>query len=97
MAVLLGNTCNTVDLVLGGLCHERPLVLNDRFHRHGLFLIDVCTTCYERPPDLRDCFWWAERESFKTGSTVFHTDAGITEYLTNITVTLTVRQTWVVI
>ena len=37
---------STVEPVLCGLCHERPLVLNDRFHRHGLFLIDVCTTCY---------------------------------------------------
>ena len=40
--------------------HEWPLVLKDCFHRHGLFLIDVCTPCYERPPVLRDCFCSAE-------------------------------------
>ena len=50
----------SVEPVLCGLCHERPLVLNDRFHRHGLFLIDICTTCYERPSVLRDRFCWAE-------------------------------------
>ena len=48
----------TVEPVLCGLCHERPFVLNDRFHRHGLLLTDVCTMCYERP--LRDRFCWAE-------------------------------------
>ena len=43
------------------ICHERPFVLKDRFHRHELFLIDVArTTCYVRPPDLRDRFCWAE-------------------------------------
>ena len=30
------------------------------FHRHGLFLIDVCTTCFERLPVLRDRFCLAE-------------------------------------
>ena len=60
----------TVEPVLGGLRHERPLVLNDRFHRHGLFLIDVCTTCYERPPVLRDAFAAQKGWSLKTGSTV---------------------------
>ena len=46
---LLAHTGCTVEPVLCGLCHERPLILNDRFHKNGLFLIDVCTTCYERP------------------------------------------------
>ena len=60
----------TVEPVLYGLCHERPLVLNDRFHRHGLFLIDVCTTCYKRPPVLETAFAGKKRWSPKTGSTV---------------------------
>ena len=51
---------DTVEPLLCNLCHERPLVLNDRFHRHRLFLIYVCTTCYERPPVLRDRICWAE-------------------------------------
>ena len=46
----------TVEPVLCSLCHGRSLVLNDRFHRRGLFLIDVCTTCYERPPSLERPF-----------------------------------------
>ena len=37
---------------------------------HGLFLIDVCTTCYKRPPVLGDRFCWAE--GVKTTDTVFH-------------------------
>ena len=41
-------------------CRERPLVLKDSFHRHRLFLIEICTTCYERPPVLTDRFCWAE-------------------------------------
>ena len=47
------------------LCTVEPVlcdhnVLNNRFDKHGLFLIDVCTTCYERPPVLRDRICWAE-------------------------------------
>ena len=38
-----------VEPLLCDLCHKRLLILKDYFHRHGLFLIDICTTCYERP------------------------------------------------
>ena len=50
----------TVESVLCGLCRERPLILNDRFHRHTLWVDYDLYTCYEGPPVLRDNFCWAE-------------------------------------
>ena len=60
LSIFVQNINSTVEPVLCDLCHERPLVLKDGFHRHELFLIDICTTCYERPPAVRNRFCWAE-------------------------------------
>ena len=46
----------TLEPVLCDLSNEQPLVLKDRFHGHGLFLMDVCTTFYVGPSVLRDRF-----------------------------------------
>ena len=47
----------TVEPVLCGLCNERPLVLNGRFLRHGLFLIEVIRDrfCSQKKWSLKGC------------------------------------------
>ena len=51
----LCSVASTAEPVLGGLCHERPLVLKHRFHRHAymgrIWLLYPLwgSTCLERP------------------------------------------------